>query len=208
MTTLDARDITIIRARRAQILLKLQLLSDAPSGRGMVEPPTLKRQKRTQKQIPAVNGKPGAQSAPPPGVNLGELDRRQGPPPKTASLWAHYMWHFTQAKGDPTRTRSLCDCAEADYEEAMGGGRRHQAPVYGPDPKTGKVVLVAGETTEMRSKRILRDYVGWSPGRASHMEGVGAEAIKKLRRVHGYDAATGERAEEVTTSVAELQHDA
>jgi hypothetical protein len=162
--TLDATDLKIIKARRNAVLRKMQMLSDA--GAASLKPKM---------------GKVASVSTPPSGVDLGELDGRTGAPPKSASLYAHYLWHFMMAQHDAERTRALCDCAEADYGEYVGG-RRHQP----------------GEGTEGRSKRILRDYRGWRPERAAHMEGVTPFAIRKLRSRSGYDAVTGERTHDVT----------
>lgn len=174
MCALDTADRKIILARRRQVLLKLQLISDARAGRPM------------RKDVTVIKG--GAGSSPPADVNLERIPDSATPPPKERSLFAFYVWQFARldeevkaAQGADVgrawmRVDLMCSRAMRDYMLHRGDYRRPMS-----------------DTDTANAGRVLAEYPGVSAEEVAVWEMCDPKWVRKIRRDAGLDELGNER---------------
>lgn len=216
MLAYDSASLRIIAARKRDVLAKLQMISDARAGQpvqAIREIPV--GQRRTRTSIPGVNGGKGhADSAPPPDVDM-ECVGKEGPPPKTFSLYAHYLWRFEAATADVRRASQAGDehgrirailridslCSMALRDLLLYGSR--SLPVKGGG---GKMAPPRSDSDAENVKRLLAEYVGVPAHEVAVWEMTSVAWVRRSRRLAGVDPELGEeRADERTTKALQMR---
>lgn len=162
--TFTDRDAKIILARRREILVKLQLISDARAARA-ADP----------NRITLPKG--GAGSSPPAEVNLDHVPDSATPPPKERSLFAFYLWQFARldrevkaATGDEKmrawfRMDLMCSRALRDWM------------IY-----HGKYSRPMSDTDSANAARVLSEYGGVPAEEVAVWEMCDPRWVRKVRR--------------------------